>query len=148
MEITLHNHQRKVRLSLPWLRQVAILALNECLKHPAFENAPLASLSNVEVSFVSDAKIARVHRRFMDIPGATDVITFDHGEIVVSAETARSNARNYGRTLDEELALYIVHGLLHLNGFEDKKPDDAEKMRQLQERILEKCLAEFNPEPT
>ena len=148
MEITLHNHQRKVCLSLPWLRQVAIRALDECLRHPAFENAPLASLSNVEVSFVSDAAIARVHRRFMGIPGATDVITFDHGELVVSTETARSNARNYGRTLDEELVLYIVHGLLHLNGFEDKKPDDAENMRQLQERILAKCLAESRPDET
>jgi len=122
--------------------------LDECLRHPAFENAPLASLSNVEVSFVSDAAIARVHRRFMGIPGATDVITFDHGELVVSTETARSNARNYGRTLDEELVLYIVHGLLHLNGFEDKKPDDAENMRQLQERILAKCLAESRPDET
>lgn len=76
----------------------------------------------------------------MDIPGATDVITFDHGEIVISTETARENAALYDRTLDQELALYVVHGLLHLGGYEDKEPEDFARMRELQERILAECL--------
>ena len=95
----------------------------------------------MEVTFVSDATIARVHQEFMNIPGATDVITFDHGEIVISTETARVNAPQYGRTLEEELALYLVHGLLHLNGYKDKEPQDAACMHALQEEVLEKCLA-------
>lgn len=92
------------------------------------------------MTFVSDATIARVHRDFMSIPGATDVITFAHGEIVISAETAKSNAALYERPLDEELARYIVHGLLHLNGYEDKEPADFAQMHRLQERILKQCL--------
>ena len=140
MEITLHNRQRKVRVALPWLRQFASVALAECLQHPAHGETPLPRLGEVEVTLVSDATIARVHRDFMDIPGATDVITFDHGEIVIGAETAQVNAVQFGRSLDEEIALYIVHGLLHLNGYEDKEAAAAARMHRLQERILEDCL--------
>ncbi|MEI6350437.1 MAG: rRNA maturation RNase YbeY [Verrucomicrobiota bacterium] len=140
MEITLYNRQRKIPIPLPWLCQFAETALNECLPHRESPCAPLPALDEVEVTFVSDATIAKVHRDFMDIPGATDVITFDHGEIVISTETARANAPQYGRTLDEELALYVIHGLLHLNGFEDKEPAKAARMHRLQEKILASCL--------
>jgi len=140
MEISVHNRQRKVRVALPWLQRFAPVAFAECLAHPAHGETPLPRLGEVEVTLVSDATIARVHRDFMDIPGATDVITFEHGEIVISAETARLNAAQYGRALDEELALYIVHGLLHLNGYEDKEPAAAARMHRLQERILAECL--------
>lgn len=140
VEITLHNRQRKVKADLPWLRRIAPVALDECLRHPAHDHAPLPHLPEVEVTLVSDATIARVHLDFMEIPGATDVITFDHGEIVMSTETALVNAAQYGRTLDEELALYLVHGLLHLNGYEDKEPAAAARMHRLQERILAHCL--------
>ena len=143
MEISVHNRQRKIPVALAWLRRFAPVALAECLPHPARAGAPLARLGEVEVTLVSDATIARVHRDFMDIPGATDVITFDHGEIVISAETARANAAHYGRCLDEEIALYIVHGLLHLNGHEDKEPDAAARMHRLQERILAECLEQI-----
>ena len=140
MEISLYNRQRKVPIPLAWLGQLAELALSECLPHRESPSAPLPELQEVEVSFVSDATIAKVHRDFMNIPGATDVITFDHGEIVISTETARANAIEFGRTLDEELALYVIHGLLHLNGFEDKEPAKAARMHRLQEEILAKCL--------
>ncbi len=140
MEISLHNRQRKLRFAIDWLRRLAADAAPRCLRVPARPGAPLATLAEVEVTFVSDAAIARVHRDFMNIPGATDVITFDHGEIIISTETARDNAALYGRTLDQELALYIVHGLLHLNGYEDKEPADFERMRQTQERVLAECL--------
>ncbi|MCX6968168.1 MAG: rRNA maturation RNase YbeY [Verrucomicrobia bacterium] len=140
MEISVHNRQHKVVVALAWLRRFAPVAFAECLRHPAHGEAPLPRLPEVEVTLVSDATIARVHRDFMGIPGATDVITFDHGEIVLSTETAQANAAQFGRPLDEELALYIVHGLLHLNGYEDKEPADAARMQQLQERILTECL--------
>ena len=143
MEITLHNRQRKVSVALPWLRLFAPVALGACLRHPAYAETPLPHLHEVEVTLVSDATIARVHRDFMNIPGATDVITFDHGEIIISTETARENAAQYGRPLKEELALYIVHGLLHLNGYEDKEPVAAARMHLLQERILADCLKEM-----
>ena len=147
-EITLYNRQRKVSFLLKELRRFAPMALEKALAHPALANsaAPLPELEEVEVTFVSDARIDQVHRQFMAIPGATDVITFAHGEIVISAETAQANAKLYGRTLEEELALYIVHGLLHLNGWEDNTPKDAAGMHRVQEKILAECLQRLRTE--
>ncbi len=97
-------------------------------------------LNEVEVAIVSDRVIARVHRDFMGISGATDVITFSHGEIVMSAQSARLHARDYGHSTDHELALYTIHGLLHLNGYEDATARDAARMHAAQDRVLRACL--------
>jgi probable rRNA maturation factor len=140
VEISVYNRQRKIRIPMKWLRTLAQVALPECLGRPSRGDAPLPHLAVIEVTFVSDATIARVHRDFMDIPGATDVITFDHGEIVISTETARENAARYGRPFEEELARYVVHGLLHLNGYEDQEPADFSRMQRVQEEVLEVCL--------
>ena len=91
------------------------------------------------MAVVSDRVIARVHQQFMDIAGATDVITFGHGEIVLSAATAARQARAHGETCDREVARYIVHGLLHLNGHEDAETADAAAMWRAQEEVLQAC---------
>jgi probable rRNA maturation factor len=138
--IPVQNRQRKVRFDLAWVRQFAKTALPECLAHPAGSQTPLPSLEEVAVSILSDRAIAAVHLEFMQIKGPTDVITFDHGEILISAETAQSHAAHYSQKLEHEIGLYIIHGLLHLNGFKDKRADDAEKMRRLQAQIFRKTL--------
>ena len=81
----------------------------------------------------------------MGVPGATDVITFAHGEIVISAPTAQAYAREYGHATAQELALYTIHGLLHLNGYEDATARAAARMQRTQERILRACLALLPP---
>jgi probable rRNA maturation factor len=83
----------------------------------------------------------------MEIPGATDVITFEHGEIVMSAETAQLYATEHGHAVEQELALYTVHGLLHLNGYEDASPDDTTEMHRVQDQILAQCLAQLPTSP-
>lgn len=129
------NRQRRVRVSLAWLRRFAAEALGACLPESEDGKFALRELPEIDVAIVSDAVIARVHVDFMDIPGATDVITFDHGEIVISAETAAMYAKEHGHSVDEELALYIVHGLLHLNGFDDLEPKAHQRMHEVQNRI-------------
>jgi probable rRNA maturation factor len=143
--ITVANRQRQVRFDLPWLRRCAELALEKCRTESADGRHALRALPEVEVTIVSDATIARVHRDFMDLEGPTDVITFEHGEIVISAETARANAIAYGQTLEAELALYTIHGLLHLNGFDDTTRAAATQMRRVQHRLLLSCLAQHPP---
>lgn len=142
MTIHVHNRQRAVPVQLAWLRRLARVALEICAESSADGRFALRRLEEIEVAIVSDRVIARVHERFMNIPGATDVITFEHGEIVMSAQTAAAHAREYGHGVDLELALYIVHGLLHLNGYEDTVRSDAARMRRTQERILQACLAQ------
>ena len=141
MKIHVQNRQRAVPVDLAWLRRFAEVALEKCARESADGRFALAQLAEVEVALVSDRVIARVHREFMGIPGATDVITFAHGEIVISAPTAASHAREYGHPTAHELALYTVHGLLHLNGYEDATPRAAARMHRTQDRILQACLA-------
>jgi len=133
------NKQRKVRFDLAWLRRAANVALAECVLHSDDGNFLLRKLPLVDVAVVSDATIARVHLEFMGIPGATDVITFDHGEIVVSAETAFACAKEHRHSAEHELALYIIHGLLHLNGFDDTSAVAKKKMFRVQARVW-RCL--------
>ena len=142
MTIAVHNRQRRVRLDLAWLRNVAQIALAQCAEYPVAPGTALSGLEHVDVAIVSDKRIASIHEQFMRISGPTDVITFDHGEIVISAETAQENARRFSQPLEHELALYAIHGLLHLNGYDDHKAGEAAKMRRLQESVLKRCLAE------
>ena len=97
----------------------------------------LSELEEVEVSIVDDESIARVHEEFMDIPGATDVITFDHGEIHISIETANRQADEYFNDRDAEIMLYILHGLLHLAGHEDATEEGMEVMDMHQQELLD-----------
>ena len=140
MLIHLQNRQRTVKVRLAWLRRFAEIALPECASHSANGGFALRRLPEVDLAIVSDRVIARVHEQFMNIPGPTDVITFEHGEIVMSAETAEVYAREHGQSVDAELALYTVHGLLHLNGYEDASANDAKRMRKTQERIMKACF--------
>lgn len=139
------NRQRAVPVNLPWLRRFAVVALEKCALESADGRFALTQLAEVGVAIVSDRVIARVHRDFMGLPGPTDVITFAHGEIVMSAPTAQRYAREYGHSTDHELALYTIHGLLHLNGYEDAAARAAARMRRTQERLLRACLALVPP---
>lgn len=96
----------------------------------------LGSLLEVEATFISDAAIGKVHAKFLGNPASTDVITFAHGEILISAETAALEAGLRGEPLGRELVRYLVHGLLHLNGHEDKDPADAAAMWTAQETTV------------
>jgi rRNA maturation RNase YbeY len=98
----------------------------------------------LSVVFVSDAQLARLHARHMGDPSHTDVITFDlsddlagpAGEIYASVERARKVARARGVPARRELALYVVHGVLHLCGYDDRSRADQTRMRAAEARVL------------
>ena len=128
MEIVVMNRQRRVPGSSPGCGKWPKPRWRNVVHHSDDGRFALKQLEEVEVAVVSDEVISKVHDDFMGIPGATDVITFDHGEIVISAETAVGYAKEHGHTVNEELALYIVHGLLHLNGYDDTTPAAKKRM--------------------
>ena len=131
---------------MPWLRGFAMLALEKCRELSDDGEFALKKLDEVNVAIVSDRTIACVHQEFMGIAGETDVITFEHGEIVMSASTAALYAAEHRHPIEVELALYTVHGLLHLNGFEDATSRNAARMHKVQNRVLKECL-EKHPSP-
>lgn len=86
----------------------------------------------LSVAVVTDAAIREINRRFLDHDFETDVIAFpldeDDGEIVVSADRAIEEAGERGVDPMAELMLYVVHGILHLLGYDDHEPADAREM--------------------
>ena len=135
-EIFIANRQRALRVDLARIRRLVGRALPLCLAERGPLDPVLAGLSEVSVSIVSPAAMSRVHVDFLGLEGPTDVITFPYGEILVCAVIAQENAARYGNTFDDELALYVIHGLLHLNGFDDLSPAVARQMRNRQAKIL------------
>jgi probable rRNA maturation factor len=134
--ITVRNLQRRVLVDAAALQRFARKALLSCLAQRRTEATELMKLREIFVLVVSDRRMTLLHRQFLKQRGPTDVITFSHGEIVISAETARRQAREFGNSLVRELQLYIVHGLLHLHGFDDDDKKAAQRMETVQERIL------------
>lgn len=91
--------------------------------------------------------MARLNWEFLRHRGPTDVLTFDlcertksrhiSGEIVICADVAKKQAREHGHTVEAEMTLYVVHGLLHLLGFGDKTKRDFKIMHEEEDRIME-----------
>jgi probable rRNA maturation factor len=110
----------------------------------------------VSLAFVDDATIHRLNKQFLQHDEPTDVLSFPlsdpgakklSGELVIGAEVARARAAELGHDVQAELALYVIHGLLHLCGYDDHEPDDAAAMRQRERRYLQQLgLPDIAPE--
>jgi probable rRNA maturation factor len=89
---------------------------------------------------VTEKEIRRLNLRFLDRDEATDVLAFpleeDEGEVVVSAERALAIAKELGVDPEAELMLYVVHGILHLVGYDDHDADEARRMHARALRLL------------
>lgn len=100
--------------------------------------------SRVSVAIVDDATIHALNRRYLHHDYPTDVLSFVleekrgylEGEVVVSGETALSQAGQYGWDASSELLLYVVHGVLHLVGFEDSSDETRQDMRDAEALYL------------
>ena len=134
--IIVRNVQRKVAIATAGLQNFADRALTTLLDDQTMGRGQLCRLADISILLVSDQRMSVLHRRFLDTPGPTDVITFHHGEIFISTETARRHARQFKTSTLREIQLYIVHGLLHLNGCEDQSKSGARRMEVAQRRIL------------
>jgi probable rRNA maturation factor len=138
-EISVRNLQRKVAVNVTKLENFAGKALRRCLQLRKRKPTDLDKLHEVFVWLISDRRMASLHRKFMHQTGPTDVLTFQHGEIFISVETAKRHARAFGNPLTNELCLYIAHGLLHLHGFDDHTQPGARRMKREQQKILRNC---------
>jgi rRNA maturation RNase YbeY len=93
--------------------------------------------------FCDDEHILQVNREYLQHDYYTDIITFDYcegdmlnGDLVISLDTIRTNAEQFGRPYDEELHRVIIHGILHLCGQNDKGPGEREQMEAAENRAL------------
>lgn len=136
MEFDFYNRQRRLPFDLKFVRAMAEGAVEACRKSIRVQEAPLGSIERLEVSILSDRAIARVHGEFFDDPTPTDVITFTHGELLIGAGVITANASTYGQSPSEECALCVIHGMLHLAGWDDLTPREAKEMKVRQEQIF------------
>jgi probable rRNA maturation factor len=135
-EISVRNRQRKIPVNVAALQPFAAKAVRRCLQSRKRKQTDLSKLPKIFVWLISDRRMSQLHRQFLGETGPTDVLTFQHGEIFISVETAKRHAHGFGNSLGRELQLYIVHGLLHLHGFDDRTQSGAQKMKKAQEKIL------------
>ncbi|MBC7979952.1 MAG: rRNA maturation RNase YbeY [Armatimonadetes bacterium] len=145
LEVIIGNHQSVVDIPVSWLTSLegaTEMAAEMALAAAVSDDSPLSHLATVEVAIVDDETSAKVHLDFMAIAGPTDVITFHHGEIVIGAEVALRQAKEYGEPLGREILRYVVHGLLHLAGFDDVEEDGQKSMEAVQEIIVARLWAE------
>jgi len=87
-----------------------------------------------------EREIAAIHGKFLGKRSGTDVISFlidGTVELVVSVERARWEAGRRGHAIKDELALYVVHGILHACGYEDGSGEERRRMREAERRVLE-----------
>jgi probable rRNA maturation factor len=130
--LELFNRQRKKTIDLAMFRTFAEPAIVKVAQRVRAMSLP----EEISVVFVSDARMAAIHRDFLSVDGPTDVITFRHGEIIISVETAERQAKKFSTSYSRELRLYFVHGLLHLAGLDDLTVGGFEKMTKTQEQIV------------
>ena len=101
-------------------------------------------VATISIAVIDDDEMHELNRRFLDHDYPTDVLSFRlsdvneplDGEIVVSIDTARTQAADHQWPVSAELMLYVVHGTLHLLGYDDHQEDERRTMYQTQRRIL------------
>jgi probable rRNA maturation factor len=133
--INLHFHEiPKIKFSTTLLKQWLIRVSEQY-------NAPLKSLS---IILCADEYLSKLNVEFLNHDTLTDIITFPYheegkpieGELYISLERVRENAENLNLSIEQELDRVIVHGLLHLIGFEDHTPKEKEAMRREEDKCL------------
>jgi len=100
-------------------------------------------VSELSIVFCSDDYIFNINRQYLQHDYFTDIITFDYsegeslaGDLIISIDTVKQNAREFSVTFHVELLRVMIHGVLHLAGFKDKSPKDAKVMREMEDRCL------------
>lgn len=130
-----------VDVSMPGLRK---LIKTVCKRFGDCEKA--GAKYEIGIAIVDDAEIRRLNARFLNRSSETDCLSFDLSdsgseskifELIVNGEMAVRQAKLRGHTGEAELALYIVHGLLHNLGFDDSTPSLARKMHRAEDEILQ-----------
>ncbi len=136
MEIVAESLQKKIPIRLPQIKRIVKAILKE-------KNISRGEFSLV---FVTDQRIKFLNKKFLHRNYSTDVLAFERrwenkkreirGDVVISIDAARKNARRFKTSLAYEIVLYVVHGILHLSGFDDHKPTDIKKMRREEQKLM------------
>jgi len=157
--LAIANRQRTVSLDTRLLRGIIKTLLAELLTLRDFD---------LSVIIVRAPEMAKINKTFLQHEGSTDVITFDydenvlsasrrqsaanlpagrrkhvHGEIFICIEDAIAQAREFRTSWQSELARYVIHGVLHLRGYDDIRAVDRQQMKREENRLLREIARLF-----
>jgi len=151
MNIVIANRQRTKKINSRRLKQIIQALFSEL----AIDEAELG------IQLVGAREMARVNWQYLQHEGSTDVITFDygennedahvltspvklHGELFVCVDEAITQANEFHTTWQDEVVRYVVHGVLHLLGYDDLKPDLRRTMKREENRLMQKLGKQFS----
>ncbi|MDO4585871.1 MAG: rRNA maturation RNase YbeY [Planctomycetia bacterium] len=137
LQISIYNEQKFLSIDESKIKSVLLKML---------QDAEILQ-GSLEVAIVDDPTIHKLNVEFLGHDYATDVLSFEmdadsqkkflEGNVIVSAETALNRASEFDQTPEMELLLYIIHGTLHLLGYDDHSEEDAPLMRQKETEYLD-----------
>ncbi|MFZ4116273.1 MAG: rRNA maturation RNase YbeY [Chthoniobacterales bacterium] len=137
------RRQRKIKFHFEAIQEAVKKALPFCLEKPRYPNHQLPQM--IEVTFLNDRSIAQIHAQFLQDPTPTDVITFSYGpelgEILIGIPTVAMHAKQFHQSIDHEVTRCVIHGLLHLLGYDDRTTQEHRMMHDQQEAILKKIYS-------
>ncbi len=142
--LSLRSRERTRPIELRLMKKICVFLLEEIFRQPEYE---------LGIHLIAAKEMAELNEKFLQHTGSTDVITFDynesaadkklHGEIFISIADAVSQAKQFGTTWQSELVRYVVHGILHLRGFDDLNPVARKKMKREENRVVADLASRF-----
>jgi len=148
MNVAIVNRQRTKKINTRFLKQVAAELFGELE----------ISATELGVHLVGAKKMAQVNRQYLQHEGSTDVITFDHsekrpaasgqrkqihGELFICVDDAVAQAKAFKTNWQSEVVRYLVHGVLHLLGYDDLQPDLRREMKREENRLVRRLEKRF-----
>jgi len=134
---------RKIRITVSGCGGATAAMLRRAARHTLLRERK--QNASVEIAVIGDQAMRAAHYRWKHSLAATDVLSFDlsddagriEGILLVCGETAQRESRRRGIPVVSELALYVVHGALHLAGYDDRRPRDFKRMHEREDELLE-----------
>lgn len=136
MNVSVMNAQREERVETARMARLA---------RAAVKRLGITGRGTLAVTFVDARRMRTLNKRFLGHDRATDVLSFRYdgepvvGEILVAPGQARAYAKQHGLPYQQELSRYVVHGILHWLGHEDKTTVQRQDMRRQEDRVLTAC---------
>ena len=140
MEIFVHNLNQNLDITKQNIVEL-ILLITKKLE---------LDLNSCQIIFVDDDTLRTMHQDYLNDPDFTDVMTFNlgddtiEGEIYISYDRVKENAKIFEVSTESEIYRNIIHGLLHLNGYNDKNEIDKTKMKKKEEALVNETLILLN----
>lgn len=143
--VTVRNRQKGRPIDTRLLRNITLVLVGQLIESRSFE---------LGIYIIGTAEMTRLNETFLRHHGSTDVLTFDYsqpepepelyGEIIVCLDEAVAQARRFRATWQSELVRYIVHGALHLAGYDDHHRAKRRKMKLQENRMLKQLGRQFD----